>query len=573
MVRTHQTRPPPPANAQNAINRLKSVNSSRSHSPSISQSLHVSHLGGDSLIGPDVRGLRSLALISADEKDNIPCQRFLHDNLRAVWHCQELQRWVCYCCAEMLTDSGYALSGGLPELHIAESWIASAQSETDLLFQLNSGQEMILNLAMLRCPCGTPFQHSTQSAICSMCCNATCSATCHKQLVQDQGMCFYNLNYLPAARPEVHGCRDVRWCVIERSPPGTYLSRVCGPRYLEAITGPDPNTLLVRRGYGQYGQPLQSTLDALTPLPAEAQRPRSVYRRNLCRCRQCGVHQPHAVLHRRCRQDADVPVDDSQGLGGLPPQHPLSASYRAAAAGTAAGGGGGARDGSRVGGSRRSTMASGAGGESQAPSKAGATAAAGRSRGSVHSRTGGQSRSAGSELLPDITARTGTRGASGSLGGTGWEQQSRKVRFRESLFSRPCPPKTPTSIICLFSCRLACLYPVYPAYRGRLTMRRPAPLRRAAAGPLPTSPRGLCVAAVTYLNSPTSRRACPALPAVRVSCTPAPGARSAGRPFAIAAQSTPAGAGACATAAPASPSRQPGTSAGSRIRFASAPTV
>jgi hypothetical protein len=418
---------PTPPKEESTFNRIKSVDySSHSHllsdSVQTSQSLHISHLEVTTKTS-DIRGFRTLALTAAEEEDNIPCQRFLHDNLRSLWYCQEFQRKVCYCCSEMLTDSGYVLTGGLPELYSAEDWIGM-QSESDLLYQLNSGQEMILNLALLRCPCGTPFQHSTQSAICSMCCNATCSATCHKQLVQDVGMCFYHLNFLPAARSEVHGCRDVRWCIIERSPPGTYLSRVCGPRYLEAITGTDPNMLLVRRGYGQYGQPLQSTLDALTPLPASAQRPRSVYRRNLCRCSLCRAHQPHAVLHRRCRRDPDVPVDDSQGLGGLPAEHPLSPSYRAAAAAAAsqATTGGGRRGGSRAGGSRRSTMMSGASGEGMAATRTASTAAASRSRGSGQSRTGG------SEALPDIAARTAAKSASGSLGSTGWAQQSRKVR-------------------------------------------------------------------------------------------------------------------------------------------------
>ncbi len=52
----------------------------------------------------------------------------------------------------------------------------------------------------------------------------------------------------------------------------TYLSRVCGPRYLEAIMGHDENMLLLRRGYGQYGQPLQITLSAMTPLDEAVQR-------------------------------------------------------------------------------------------------------------------------------------------------------------------------------------------------------------------------------------------------------------------------------------------------------------
>jgi len=38
----------------------------------------------------------------------------------------------------------------------------------------------------------------------------------------------------------IYLCMGYR-CVMERSPPATYLSRVCGPRYLEAIMGHDEN--------------------------------------------------------------------------------------------------------------------------------------------------------------------------------------------------------------------------------------------------------------------------------------------------------------------------------------------
>ena len=172
----------------------------------------------------------------AELQDNLACARYLHDHLRALWYAPALKRRMCYYCAETCTDNGLDLIGGFDEMDEVEEWITGEPFDSKLR-KLNTGQEILLDLAILRCPCGTPFQASPQSAICSMCCSATCSAACHKVFCQDMHKCVYHLNFIPEAQPEVMGCRDIRWCVMERSPPGTYLSRVCGPRYLEAVMG------------------------------------------------------------------------------------------------------------------------------------------------------------------------------------------------------------------------------------------------------------------------------------------------------------------------------------------------
>uniref|UniRef100_A0A7S0DVR7 Uncharacterized protein n=1 Tax=Hanusia phi TaxID=3032 RepID=A0A7S0DVR7_9CRYP len=189
---------------------------------------------------------------------------------------------------------------------------------------------MMVNLSKLKCPCGTPFRNSTQSAFCSMCCTATCSAACHKVFCQDAGMCFYHLNYIFETQSDIYGCRDIRWCVIERSTPGTYLSRVCGPRYLEAIMGKDVMSLIVRRGYCQYGQPLDSTISAFMPLPKDVQRLPNPFRLNICTCKVCSNRQPHAACHSICPFLHPVPELDVASRKkftaacGLPAGHPLS---------------------------------------------------------------------------------------------------------------------------------------------------------------------------------------------------------------------------------------------------------
>ena len=149
----------------------------------------------------DLQGVRV-----AELQDNMACPRYLHDHLRALWYAPALKRRMCYYCAETCTDNGHHLIGGLDEMDQVEEWITTEAFDSKLR-RLNTGQEMMLNLATLRCPCGTPFQSSPQSAICSMCCTATCSAACHKVFCQDTKMCVYHLNFIPEAQPEVIGSR------------------------------------------------------------------------------------------------------------------------------------------------------------------------------------------------------------------------------------------------------------------------------------------------------------------------------------------------------------------------------
>ena len=37
----------------------------------------------------------------------------MHDHLQALWYSPDLQRRMCYYCAETCTDNGYDLVGGV----------------------------------------------------------------------------------------------------------------------------------------------------------------------------------------------------------------------------------------------------------------------------------------------------------------------------------------------------------------------------------------------------------------------------------------------------------------------------
>jgi len=76
--------------------------------------------------------------------------------------------------------------------------------------------------------------------------------------------------------------------------PGQYLSAVCGPRFVEAEVV-DSQTLRIRRGYSQFGQPLMETLDALEITEVDPARSKNNRRKCLCACPDCRVRASHPI--------------------------------------------------------------------------------------------------------------------------------------------------------------------------------------------------------------------------------------------------------------------------------------
>lgn len=176
----------------------------------------------------------------------------------------------CYACAEACTDAQHVLIGGVRGIENLEP----PRNETNRLF--NEGAEARLHMARLKCPCGIAFLSGSDSAICCVCGTATCSDSCHAMYVQELGKCLYSRNYIPHIEKNRQGCRCIRITTGSscRFVPGQYLSHMCGPRFVEAEVI-DANTLSIRRGYSQFGQPLLSTLDALEVIYGRLLRSRS----------------------------------------------------------------------------------------------------------------------------------------------------------------------------------------------------------------------------------------------------------------------------------------------------------
>jgi hypothetical protein len=199
---------------------------------------------------------------------------------------------MCYACAEGHQDLAHEVVGGVrgidTELPPPQN---EKNKEKNLL--LNEGAECLLHLDQLQCPCGKPFLSEQGSAICCVCGTATCSDACHRQYVQEKGLCLYTRNYVEEIEKRRQGCRCIRHDEMTGRP-GQYLSDVCGPRFVEAETL-DAKTLRIRRGYSQFGQPLEEMLRAIEVVEPDPRRSKNEKRICRCICTVCKTRAMHPI--------------------------------------------------------------------------------------------------------------------------------------------------------------------------------------------------------------------------------------------------------------------------------------
>jgi len=220
------------------------------------------------------------------------CREMGHGHLLAVFECRTCDVRFCYSCAEEHQDLAHEVVGGVRGI---DTDLAPPHNEKNR--QMNAGAECLLHLDRLRCPCGAAFLSAADSAICCVCGTATCSDACHKRYVQDKGLCLYTRNYVKEIEMRRQGCRCIRREEMTGRP-GQYLSAVCGPRFVEAEVF-DMQTLRIRRGYSQFGQPLPETLDALEIIEADPERSKNDKRKCLCGCPACLLRASHPIHGHR----------------------------------------------------------------------------------------------------------------------------------------------------------------------------------------------------------------------------------------------------------------------------------
>lgn len=216
------------------------------------------------------------------------CVAFGHGHLLAVFECKTCKNELCYSCAEAHQDLSHDVIGGVRGI---DTELEPPRNDLNRLF--NEGAECLLHLDQLKCPCGRGFLESPSSAICCVCGTATCSDICHKRYIQDKGLCLYTRNYIRRIEEQRQGCRCIRHDEMTGHP-GQYLSEVCGPRFVEAGMV-DAKTLQIRRGYSQFGQPLQETLDAMEVIEPDPKKSKNTKRKCLCSCMECRTRAMHPI--------------------------------------------------------------------------------------------------------------------------------------------------------------------------------------------------------------------------------------------------------------------------------------
>jgi len=112
----------------------------------------------------------------------------------------------------------------------------------------------------LKCPCGNHFLEKSTSTICSACGSASCSSECHDQHLQSNNRCLYSRNFnVNEKTKKIQGLRNIKVLDIINAykfsvPNFTPLS-ISNSKFIKALMSPDPLTIILQRGFRQYGQP------------------------------------------------------------------------------------------------------------------------------------------------------------------------------------------------------------------------------------------------------------------------------------------------------------------------------
>ena len=119
---------------------------------------------------------------------------------------------------------------------------------------------MLLDLEKLDCPCGSPFLDKSTSTICAACGSATCSAECHENHIQSNHLCLFINNFNKNAETKnIQGLRNIKAIDIINAykfdvPLYIPLS-VSNSKFIKALMSPIPFSIILQRGFRQYGQP------------------------------------------------------------------------------------------------------------------------------------------------------------------------------------------------------------------------------------------------------------------------------------------------------------------------------
>ena len=218
-------------------------------------------------------------------------------HVKALEYCQSCEIGMCYLCGNEHADQFHTVDWGFDIFNRMES----PRNETNDLF--NQGYRATVDLDQLRCPCGNKIAGSRTSTFCAACGTATCSAECHDRFAQSTGKCLFIRNFVENEHTsKIQGLRSILWInqfamINDNHAEGTSFSRT-SPKFKIASLGPTRKTIYLQRGYRQYGQPLESTLEAIVDI--EQDESHESYMTHLqklctCECEHCSDIAPHSV--------------------------------------------------------------------------------------------------------------------------------------------------------------------------------------------------------------------------------------------------------------------------------------
>lgn len=243
----------------------------------------------------------------------------MYPNIIANEHCKTCNDHMCYMCSNKHLDNLCDVQWGSAVIENLKEPI------NDKNIKFNLGYPFLIDLNELKCSCGKHFMESEKSAICAACGTATCSSECHKKHVSEKNDCLFKNNFLNKNSENLQGpvldieglrtltLMDFLKAIEYKFPPFTKNS-ASSSKFMISYTGPEPFTIILQRGFKQYGQPQEKTLEVMKEYEGENKEElfNSLTTRLCdCDCEACFNKSPHPVYncYKNCKNIVELTED------------------------------------------------------------------------------------------------------------------------------------------------------------------------------------------------------------------------------------------------------------------------
>ena len=153
----------------------------------------------------------------------------------------------------------------------------------------------------------------------------TCSAACHDFYVQSKGKCLFIRNFVMNDQTKhIQGLRHILASNIFNMHKDNIAEHVpcarVNHKFMKATIASTKNTVSVQRGFRQYGQPIQETLDCIVDIIEDDEDPHFHHHQDrlcTCDCEFCGSNAPHPVksCQYQCRNIPELTDFEKTKLG------------------------------------------------------------------------------------------------------------------------------------------------------------------------------------------------------------------------------------------------------------------